>query len=176
MIKYVNGRGQMHRVGAPAVIDDDYVQYWQNGRLHREDGPAVITHRGGKQYFWKGVQINESLWSKSSSLAIHEIMAHPNAEIRRALVEKRGWKRLLDETKPRVIHTDPERSMTLYEIAVPDDEPIVVLSVLDGTTLNDGSRKQYFLRVPPSLTDCLTAAAWTFRMTPDEYKGLELET
>lgn len=177
MIKSVNGRGQLHKIGAPAVVSDEGVQYWQNGRLHREDGPAVMTNRGTRQYYWKGVRIDKQLWDSRAKLSLQEILNHPNAEIRRCLVEMRGWKNLVAEAKPTIVHADPKRNMTLYRIELPPpaDEPILVLSVLDGTATAEG-RKQYFLRVPPNMTECLIAAAWTFRMLPDEYKELERET
>ncbi len=47
-IEYANGakcwhqNGQLHRIGKPAMIQDDGIQYWYKfGKLHREDGPAI---------------------------------------------------------------------------------------------------------------------------------------
>ena len=48
---YYNDNGKLHREDGPAEIYPDGTQIWYlNGRLHREDGPAVI-HPDGTQ-FW----------------------------------------------------------------------------------------------------------------------------
>lgn len=40
---YLNDNGKLHREGGPAIIRRDQYQAWyQNGILHREDGPAVV--------------------------------------------------------------------------------------------------------------------------------------
>jgi hypothetical protein len=50
-IEYQNEQGKRHREDGPAVewnIGDK--SWWINGKRHREDGPAVETTRGRK--FW----------------------------------------------------------------------------------------------------------------------------
>jgi hypothetical protein len=45
--------GQLHREDGPAVIHPDGTQkWWKNGKRHREDGPAVI-YPNGSQEWWK---------------------------------------------------------------------------------------------------------------------------
>jgi hypothetical protein len=47
---YLNGK--LHREDGPAVIYPDGSQYWYlSGDLHREDGPAVIYPDGTKKWF-----------------------------------------------------------------------------------------------------------------------------
>jgi hypothetical protein len=44
--------GKLHREDGPAVIYPDGSQYWYlSGDLHREDGPAVIYPDGTKKWF-----------------------------------------------------------------------------------------------------------------------------
>lgn len=39
--------GRLHREGGPAVVYPDGMQRWyRHGRLHRDDGPAVIYPNG----------------------------------------------------------------------------------------------------------------------------------
>lgn len=41
-IIYRNSKNQYHRVGGPAYIwENGDCSWWQNGRLHREDGPSM---------------------------------------------------------------------------------------------------------------------------------------
>lgn len=45
MTYWVNDNLQYHRENGPAVIHSDGTQeWWQNGKLHREDGPAIGLH------------------------------------------------------------------------------------------------------------------------------------
>tara|TARA_R110002096_G_C14661910_1_gene728322 strand:- start:14648 stop:14944 length:297 start_codon:yes stop_codon:yes gene_type:complete len=50
--------GQLHRDDGPAVITAMNRQEWyQNGQLHRDDGPAVITETGRYKYYIRGKNI-----------------------------------------------------------------------------------------------------------------------
>lgn len=35
-------KGKLHRSNGPAVISDDHKQWWINGKLHRKNGPACV--------------------------------------------------------------------------------------------------------------------------------------
>jgi hypothetical protein len=50
--------GKLHREDGPAVIRADGTQYWYlNGVIHREDGPAVIWADGMPWWFHNGERI-----------------------------------------------------------------------------------------------------------------------
>ncbi len=57
--------GVLHRVGKPAIIsqafsyDLAYEEWWNEGKKHREDGPAVTFSNGNKEYWLNGVEIPE---------------------------------------------------------------------------------------------------------------------
>ena len=61
------------------------------------------------------------------------------------------------------------RSARLLRKEVPDDEPIVMVDLLNSTPEPDGSTKRYLLRVDPNAyngeasKDCLAAVASTWR-------------
>jgi hypothetical protein len=69
----------LHRVDGPAIeyingIMSGHKQWWVDGRCHRTDGPAVITHEGMK-YYWiddKWLSLDEFLeqsgWSKDKQM------------------------------------------------------------------------------------------------------------
>ena len=49
------------------------------------------------------------------------------------------------------------------------DESFVFVEVENSTREPDGSRKAYYLRVPPSIRTARQGVAWTFGMAPNEY-------
>ena len=52
-IYYRNHLGQLHRVHGPAVIHTDGSSAWyQDGHLHRTDGPANVRLQLGRQSWW----------------------------------------------------------------------------------------------------------------------------
>lgn len=52
--------GKMHRTDGPAMVfEDGDVEYWQNGELHRTDGPA-IDYNGLKEWYVRGRYITSS--------------------------------------------------------------------------------------------------------------------
>ena len=51
-----NEKGKTHRIGGPAVIrpNGGGEEWWQDGKLHREDGPAFIHRTGAEIWYYKG--------------------------------------------------------------------------------------------------------------------------
>lgn len=56
-----------------------------------------------------------------------------------------------------------------FQFQVYFEEPILFLKVINGTVELDGSYKNYYLCVPPTMKSCKEAVAWTFRMSAEEY-------
>lgn len=59
--KHINGKtvwyenGKYHRIDGPAVIESDGTQKWYlNGVRHREDGPAIIRPDGREEWWING--------------------------------------------------------------------------------------------------------------------------
>jgi hypothetical protein len=181
---YRNEKQNLHRDdNLPAVVTEDLLNYCVNGRLHRSNGPAVITPNGTRMYYWKGVQIDSETWANKDRMAAHEILGIENIEVRRAVIEMVGYEAFLEKANAKAVDTDKDTGAILYRVEMPFDdeaEPLVVVRVKDGTTLYDENgeayRKQYFLRVPPNMTACKDAIAWTFKMTPEQYGKVEKET
>ena len=52
--------GKLHREEGPAIVCANGVQHWYlNGELHREEGPAVITPSGEQRWYLYGDKITE---------------------------------------------------------------------------------------------------------------------
>ena len=107
------------------------------------------------------------------SITVGEIQAETNAEIRRIMIERYGLSRYLEDAGAKIIHSSGDR--ILYRQEMPDDEPLVMVRVLNSTPEPTGEIKSYFLRVPPDIEDADTAVAWSFNMTKEEYRP-EVET
>ncbi len=53
--------GELHREDGPAVIYSDGTEHWYlNGDLHREDGPAIKLTTGTEQWFINGTRLTEA--------------------------------------------------------------------------------------------------------------------
>lgn len=179
---HVNQNNDFHRDNdLPAVVTRNVSKWCVNNKLHRSNGPAVVTRLGGEEYYWKGVHIEKEMWDASATMTAEDVFKVENLELRRCLIEKIGYETFLKRSGDRlkVLDRDSDTGAVLYKVESPGDESIVVVRVLDGTpVLNaDGNMytKEYFLRVPPAIESSKEAIAWTFRMTVEEYR-LEVET
>ena len=83
------------------------------------------------------------------------------------MIDRYGLERYVRDSGAAVAHADEVG--TLYRIDVPNDEPIVTVSVTNSTPEPDGTSKQYLLRVPPDITTARAAVAWSFGLTAEEY-------
>ena len=55
-----------HREGKPAVIlNNGCEEYWDHGRLHNLDGPAITTKNGKKVYYLGGRRLNHRQWQEA---------------------------------------------------------------------------------------------------------------
>lgn len=75
--------------------------------------------------------------------------------------------RLTEDEKLRM-----QEHADLYQKEQKDDEPIVMVHLKNSTAEPDGSIKDYFIRVPPTIRRAGEAVAWTFGMTEQQYQPL----
>lgn len=137
-------------------------------RLHAEDGPALAWPEGTRRWFWRGVEVPSYVIEEPSRITPQGIVGETNVELRRALLERYGPDRFLRDLGAEPVHSDDFG--TLYRVDLPGDEPLVMVKVLNSTPEPDGSRKAYFLRVPPEMQTAHEAVAWTFGLTAPEYR------
>jgi hypothetical protein len=136
-------------------------------RLHCETGPAVRYSERSAHYYLHGVQVSEKYVLHPESVTAKEIVSQWNVEVRRTLIERYGQERYLRDTGAQIIHQDDFG--VLYRKHVEDDEPYVMVKVVNATPEPDGTFKDYFLRVPPDMQTARQAVAWTFGKTETEY-------
>lgn len=145
----------------------------EEGEIHHEKQAAVIYRDGWGVHAWKGMCVDEWVITQPEKITVPKIEGEFNLEIRRVLIDRFGLGAYLEQTGVRPIHRDRYGTLYLKEIAW--GRPMVVVKVRNSTPEPDGSFKDYFLRVPPSVRTAKAAVAWTFGLEEAEY-GPEVET
>jgi hypothetical protein len=148
------------------------------GRLHCLTGPACAYPDGWGIYAVHGTRVPADIIEDRASITVARIEAETNAEVRRVMIDLYGPKRYLTDSGAVVVHEYPAdhaiiglRSARLLRKEVADDEPIVMIDLLNSTPEPDEKEtKRYQLRVDPNAydgqaaRDCHAAVASTWRM------------
>lgn len=155
-------------------------------RLNNTSAPAVVWKDGFKQYFVKGVEVPSS-WIESG-VTVNDIEKESNAELRRIGMELYGYKNYMQDSNAERIAVDEYGE--LWKKEVPDDEPIVMVSVLNCSPEPEEAMgleqryefreteiskrgawfKRYMLRVPPDTKTPLEGLARCARVSEEQYK------
>lgn len=152
----------------PIAIEIDH-----RGQLHHSSRSAIAFGDGYELYSWHGVTVPFRIIGAPETISVKDIDSEPNLEVRRVMMERFGHGRYIKESGATII--DRDECGTLYRRKFRDDEALVMVEVKDATVQPDGSRRTYFLRVPPWINTAREAVAWTFAMTASEYAP-EIET
>ena len=137
------------------------------GRLHGANGKSIHWRDGWGLYHWHGVEVPAHVIEEPAKITVREIEDCKNAEVRRVMIERYGQDRYLVESGAKEIHRDDWG--VLYRKDIPDDEPLVMVKVVNSTPEPDGTFKDYFLRVPPEMRRAKQAVAWTFDKSEELY-------
>ena len=141
-------------------------------RLHCGDGPTLESDVENL-YFWHGVLVPAFVVTRPDWITVEHIMTEENAEVRRVMLERMGHERFLGNLGAEPAHQD--ECGELFRVKLDGDEDVVLVRVVNSTPEEDGSSKQYVLRVPPGITTAREAVAWTFDLTRDTYQP-EIQT
>jgi len=129
------------------------------GRLHNPAGLAIAYPDGWGLYAWHGTRVLAQVILSPESLTIAQITAEQNAEVRRVMLERFGQDRYIRESGAILLHQDDWGQ--LYRAEIVGDEPLVMVKMVNSTPEPDGSFKDYWLRVPPTMQTAHQAVAWT---------------
>ena len=141
-------------------------------RISNEDGPAITFADGYKVFAVSGLVTPRKFLESRNSITVEDIKQEENVERRRGLIELYGTARYLTDANAQLVHAD--KFGELYRVELDNDEPLVMVKVINSTMEPDGSFKSYFLRVPPTVRTAQEAVAWTFGMSvPQDYGPLE---
>lgn len=136
-------------------------------RLHGEDGPAMRYADGFGVWAWHGVAVPREVVIDPGSLTVSRIEREPNLEVRRVMIERFGENRFLGESGSVLVQSDD--SGGLYRREGVGGEAMVFVKVRNSTPEPDGTRRDYWLRVPPDTRTARAGVAWTFGMHEKEY-------
>jgi hypothetical protein len=116
-----------------------------------------------------GVRVPGWIVESPGEITPEKIDSEGNAEIRRVMVEKFGVNRYVSSPGTETIGSD-DWGVLLRRNMGADDEPIVVVKVVNSSPEPDGRFKDYFLRVPPNIETPRQAVAWlNWKDSAEEY-------
>ena len=124
----------------------------------------------GVQLRWRGVVVDERVAFRPELITAEEILAEPNAERRRVLLERMGYDTFLAHANAKTLDEDRDAGgvRRLLRVPMEGDEDLVCVSVICPST-----GRQYVIRVPPTMETCHQAVAWVAGFDdPDEYTPL----
>ena len=143
----------------------DFIHRDAENRPHCETGPYCRWRDGIALYYWHGVKVPAAWIEDKANIDPMLALNWPNVEERRCLAEILGWKRVLEQLKPRVIDTDPDPEIgQLLEVDLPDSPAERFIKVQCGT------KREFVLPVPPQMKTALEANAWTYGLDEKTYK------
>lgn len=140
-------------------------------RLHNTSGFAARWSDGTGLTAINGVYVEEWKILNPDAIAPENVLKETNVEVRRVLIERLGYERLIEGAQAYKVGED--KFGRLWNL--PGHEPIRVVEVKNSTPEPDGTYKKYFLRVPTNILTPKAAVAWTFSMGVNDYQP-EVET
>lgn len=178
---YADGLGLLldaYMAGALAVIEYTSAAYVvsrpvmrvdDRGRLHHETKPAIAWFEGPYGYRIHGVEVEEHIVTDRRKITMEDIYDIDNMEARRVVIERFGWKKFLRQLGADKVDEDPVNGVLWSATAPRGDEDfgreMRLLELKDPST-----DRRYFIRVPPGRTTALSARAWTFNRTVEEFQ------
>jgi hypothetical protein len=134
-------------------------------RPHNSDGPFCEWSDGTKLFSVNGVRLPAYIIQNPTAITVDLINAEANLEIRRIMIDKFGKGRYIKEANGTLVHEDDWGK--LYKKEIPNDEPLMMVEVVNSTPEPDGTFKNYWIRVQPTayggLKTAQAAIASTFR-------------
>jgi len=157
------------------------LRFDDQGRLHSLTAPACAYPDGWAIYAVHGVRVPEYVITHPGEISVERIDDEEHAEVRRVMIERYRHGEEIDGAAAymrdaggeRVDHDERWGTLWRRNFSDEDDEPIVVVEVVNSTPEPDASRKRYWLRVPPNMTTAREAVAWTFCLSEREYDPLK---
>lgn len=167
--EYRNEDGRLHREGGPASITPTQVIWYINGRKH---GPFADVW-GTELFYYENILVPKSWIDHPEKLTLEDVLSNANQELRYVGIRLYGYDRIIEDSRCKVVDEDTETERILFEVENVLPVPFRVVKVLNSTPEIDGTRKPYFLTVPATCKTCKEAVAWTFTMEEKEYHPLQ---
>ncbi|WP_207485664.1 DUF6745 domain-containing protein [Arenibaculum pallidiluteum] len=139
------------------------------GRFHNTQGPALRWADGSELFAFEGrTPADPRICLEPDRLSPARIQMEPDVDLRRLLLERYGPARLMRNGRGRMVAADGTGE--LWRLDAFDGEPLVMVKVRNSTQEPDGTYRDYWLRVPPTVTSPRAAVAWTFGLPAADYQ------
>jgi hypothetical protein len=117
---------------------------------HNLNGPAIDfgAEDPSNVYMIGGVVVEAYVVETPEKITVSDIEGEGNAEVRRVKIDQYGQSRYLQDINAEVVSNDDFG--TLYKKSLGDDEPLMMVKVVNSTAEPDGTFKDYFIRVDPN--------------------------
>ncbi len=148
----------------PQVVQLDHQM-----RLHFDSDAALRYSDGYAVYAVEGIVVPSWIIDRPQDITTEKISEEKNTEIKRILMRRFGEARYIRETGAQQIHEDSFGQLYRVNFESPEDD-LVMVRVENATPEKDGSRKIYWLRVPPTTQTAKEGVAWSFGMETNEYE------
>jgi hypothetical protein len=130
------------------------------GHLHCEIGPGVAYPSGWSWWHWHGTRVPQSVIEEPERITVERIEQVRSPALRRVMIERyrhgeatHGIAAFLRDADAHRLDHDAAFG-TLWRRDI-DEEPLLVVEVVNHSPEPDGSFKHYFLRVAPELRPIL---------------------
>lgn len=157
---YRLGSTEAWLVRKPVRVERD-----EQGRLHSSNGMCLQYRDGWGFYAWHGRGVPEKIILHPEQITQDDWLRERNLEVRRAIQERLGHDRFVELVGATIL--DQSQRGVLVEVDLGRDPERVAryVRVQDSST-----NRQYYLRVPPSISSADEAVAWTFGLSEQDYQ------
>ena len=153
----------------PAKLEVDGQNRW-----HHDSQAAVKFRDQFSIYAWHGVSVPGDLIEHPEKITVERIEQEENAEIRRVMMERYGLSKYILDSGAQIIHQDQYGTLFRKDHRVDQDDfddgikvrntrrtrrmrqdeninALVMVRLINSSPEEDGTFKEYFLRVPPNM-------------------------
>lgn len=169
IVELRNEIGNLHSDTEPAWRSPTRIMWYKDGRKHGIDADK----HGTITYYYENIRIPPKFHQAVSNpdlLTVEEVLSHENTECRYVGIKIIGHEKIRSNKNCKLIDACDKTGMELFSITGIFTEPILYLKVINSTMEADGSYKNYYLCVPPTMKTCKESVAWTFRMEEKDYQ------
>ncbi len=145
-----------------------------NERLHCATGPALSYRDGLTVHMWKGVQVPGHLIENPSRITARTIDRELDPVVRRCMIDIITPERYI--AMGSAVRINQDETGTLWRKLWWGFDAWAAVEVVNGTPEPDGTRKHYYLQVPPTVRTAREAVAWTYGLSENQYAQLKLRT
>jgi hypothetical protein len=143
-------------------------------RLHNAAGPAIAFADGWSFHAWKGVQVAAWMIERPQDITARAIDREHDPTVRRCMIDIMTPARFIREGDAVTVAED--ETGILWNKTWTAWDAWAAVQVQNGTPEPDGTYKQYFLQVPPTVRSARQAVAWTYGLSEFEYAALKQRT